>query len=122
MNDAMTNGQNSVIGHFLVIKYLDIDWSFVVPRCFRWNGNAARVVWILDSTPPVAMCGRGGSDVEVLQAQQKSQIVAPLLHTKSLIINVCSTVAGGGRIPVNSAVGYDLLLRQAAPIWAKEGL
>jgi hypothetical protein len=40
----------------------------------------------------------------VLQVQQKSQIVAPLLHPKSLIINVCSTVAGGGGIPITSAV------------------
>jgi hypothetical protein len=37
-----------------------------VPRCFRWNRNAARIVWILDSTPPVALCGRGGYDVRVL--------------------------------------------------------
>ena len=56
----------------------------------------ARAVWILASTPPIAMCGRGGCDVRVLQVQQKSQIVAPLLHPKSLKINVCSTVAGGG--------------------------
>ena len=41
------------------------------------------------------MSGRGGCDARVLQVQQISPIVAPLLHPKSLIINVCSTVAGG---------------------------
>ena len=44
----------------------------------------------------LAMSGRGRCDARVLQVLQISQIVAPLLHPKSLIINVCSTVAGGG--------------------------
>jgi hypothetical protein len=86
-----------------------------IPRCFRWNRNAARVVWILASTPPVAMCGRGGCDVRVLQVQQKSQIVAPLLHPKSLIINVCSTVAGFLDLSINLAflMGAHFLMNKS---------
>jgi hypothetical protein len=59
------------------------------------DSNAASVAWILGLYAAVAMSGRGGGEARVLQVQQKSQIVAPLLHHKSLIINVCGTVAGG---------------------------
>ena len=61
----------------------------------------------------VAMSGRGGCDARVLQVQQISQIVAPLLHPKSLIINVCSTVAGGGG--VQNPSHFSRALRSFAP-------
>src|SRR5271157_5354466 len=71
------------------------------------------------------MSGRGRCDARVLQVQQISQIVAPVLHPKSLIINVCSTVAGevgGYRIPVTSAVRCATSLRLDAPIWCRRRL
>jgi hypothetical protein len=102
---------NSILADTFSIARMVSTAALSVPRCFRLNRNAARVVWILACTPPIAMCGRGGCDVRVLQVQQKSQIVAPLLHLKSLIINICSTVAGGGGAEAQSLQPCATLFR-----------
>ena len=84
-------------------------------------GQAINLIQLLRRPMTIHRCHERRYDARVLQVLQISQFVAPLLHPNSLIINVCSTVAGGwgSRIPVTSAVRHAAALRLAAPIWCQ---